>query len=416
MSRVIMHLDMDAYFASVEQQARPSLRGKPIGVTGRPTERSIITAFSREAKRFKLRAGMPVWEARKICPALMLVSGSPERYISVTKHFLEILKAYTPRLEVYSIDEVFMDVTQEVRAFGVPVPMAEAIRRRFRSELGECLTATIGIARGKTFAKLIGKRNKPDGIGNLIDEALPDLLRRTPVGDIWGIGPRIEVRLKRVGIRTLQELGEASERFMKREFGVYGLYLRQIGLGHDANPIVPYTEVPAPKSVGHSKSLPPELREFPTACLILRDLCDKVGRRMRRLGYMGRTVHCGFRTGSIGPHYGKQTTLALPTDDGEAIYDACLVVLEKIPVKPDEVSNVGVSVGNLVPRDRMSGFLLEGDRKRERLNAAMDRIRDRYGDRSIRYGTTLLTKPIAPHVGGFVMTDERLDLGEPARS
>ena len=411
MQRVIMHVDMDSYFASVEQQARPSLRGKPIGVTGRPTERSIVVAASREAKRYKVWTGMPVWEALKACPDLVLVAGHPERYLSVTKRFIDILKQYAALLEIYSVDEAFMDVTQEVSKRGGPIRMAEEIRRRFREELGVCITATIGIAAGKTFAKLIGARNKPDGIGLLGDEEMPELLESTPVGDVWGIGRRIEARLERVGIRTLKELGEASERFLKREFGVYGLHLREIGQGRDSTPLVPYTNVPPPKSVGHSKSLPPDLRDFPLALIVLRDLCDKVGRRMRRLGYMGRTVHCGFRVGSIGPHYGKQTTLALPSDDGEAIYEACLVVLEKIPVKPEQVSNVGVSVGNLIEANRTPQSLLETDRRRDRLNRAVDRIRDRFGDRSVRLGTSLLVRPIPQHVGGFFMASDDLEIG-----
>ena len=411
MSPLIVHLDMDSYFASVEQQARPALRGKPIGVTGRPSERSIITAFSREAKRYKVWTGMPVWEALKACPDLILVEGHPRRYIEVTKQFLEILKEYCALLEVYSIDEVFMDATQEAPKYGGPVAMAQEIRRRFRASLGSTITATIGIAHGKTFAKLIAAKHKPDGIGVLDAEEMPELLDTTRVGEIWGIGPRISARLDRAGIRTLKELGETSPVFLKREFGVYGLHLWEIGQGRDATPIVPYTKVPPPKSVGHSKSLPPELREFSLAKVVLRDLCDKVGRRMRTLGYVGRTVHCGFRVGSIGPHHGKQTTLDLPSDDGEIIYNACLKVLKKIPLKPDQVSNVGVSVGNLTPRDRMSNFLLEEDRRRERLNLAVDRIRNQYGERSIRVGTTLLVKPIPQHIGGFIMASDDIELG-----
>jgi len=118
MSRIIVHLDMDAYFASVEQQANPSLRGKPIGVTGRPHERSIVVAVSREAKRYGLKTGMPMWEARRLCPRLILVPGSMSRYIEITKRFLTILKNYTAALEVFSIDEVFMDVTQEASRYG----------------------------------------------------------------------------------------------------------------------------------------------------------------------------------------------------------------------------------------------------------------------------------------------------------
>jgi len=411
MKRIIMHLDMDSYFASVEQQARPALRGRPIGVTGRPSRTSIITAFSREAKVYPVRAGMPAWEAFRACPNLQCVAGHPEQYLSVTKRFVSILKEYTAVLEVYSVDEVFMDLSQEVPSYDAACALAREIKHRFRGALGSCITATMGFASSKTFAKLIGKKNKPDGIGVLSEAAFPELLRTTPVGDVCGIGPRITDRLNRVGIRTLAELGGASTEYLKREFGVYGLWLHAVGQGKDPTPVASYTELPPPKSVGHSKSLPPDMRALWQALVVLRGLCDNVGRRMRRLEYVGRTVHCGFRM-EIGRHYGKQTTLHVPTDDGETIYRACLRALAGIPIKPTEVSNIGVSVSNLIEHDRVPGFLLETDRKQEQLNQAIDRVRDRFGAQAIRRGSSLLLRPIAPHVGGFFTENEDMEFAE----
>ncbi len=406
MARIIMHLDMDSYFASVEQQANPSLRGIPIGVTGRPHESSIIVAASREAKRCGVKSAMPNWEALKLCPSLKLVSGRAERYIATTKRFLSILKRYTPLLEVFSIDEVFMDVTQEAQCYGDPVGMAHSIKEEFRETLGEYITATIGIASNKAFAKLVAKRNKPDGIGLLSDEEIPSLLAEIPVGEVCGIGRRIEERLKRVGIHTLADLGRTSDRYLKQEFGVYGLFLKEIGQGRDPTPVIPYTTAAPVKSVGHSKSLPPQLRSFDLALLVLRGLCDKVGRRMRKLGYVGRTVYFGFRLGSMGPHHGKQITLPFSTDDGETIYNACLAIQRKIPIHPESVSQVGVSVRNLTEKEGRSGYLLVEDRRRERLNETIDRIRDRFGERAIVTGETLLFDAIPEHVGGFSQGEE----------
>ena len=403
MGRVIFHLDMDAYFASIEQQADPKLRGRAIGVTGRPTERSIIVAFSREAKRFDVWTGMPAWEAVRACRSLLLVPGHPERYVETTKRFLAILKRYTPMIEVFSTDEVFMDMTREVDQYGGPVALAKRIKDRFREELGPCVTSTIGIASNKTFAKLIAKRHKPDGLGRLTEGDLPELLRTTPVTEICGIGPRIARRLSRMGVRTLVELGELPIELLRREFGVYGIFLKGVGLGLDPSPVVPYSDVPAPKSVGHSRSLPPHLRTLALALLVLRDLCDKVARRMRKLGYVGRTVHCGFRLGPTGPYFGKQATLATPTDDGERIYRACLDILDGIPTKPEVVNHVGVSVENLIPHREAPISLFDTDQRQEKLNRAVDRIRDQFGERSIRVGTSLLYQAIPRHVSGFVL-------------
>jgi DNA polymerase IV len=406
MARIIMHLDMDSYFASVEQQANPSLRGIPIGVTGRPNESSIIVAASREAKRCGVKSAMPNWEALKLCPSLKLVSGKAERYIAMTKRFLFILKRYTPILEVFSIDEVFMDVTQESRRYGGAISMARLIKEEFREELGECITATIGIASNKAFAKLVAKRNKPDGIAQLSDEEVSSLLETVSVEDICGVGRRIGKRLSSVGIHTLADLGNAPENYLKQEFGIYGLFLKQIGQGYDPTPVIPYTTTIPVKSVGHSKSLPPQLRPFATALLVLRGLCDKVGRRMRKLGYVGRTIYFGFRLGSMGPHHGKQITLPFSTDDGQTIYDACLTVYRKMSIQPDNVSQVGVSVCNLTEKAGYPGYLLDKDQRRERLNNAVDHIRDRFGERSIFTGDTLLFDAIPEHVGGFSQGEE----------
>lgn len=403
MNRCIIHLDMDSYFASVEQQAQPSLRNKPIGVTGKPTERSIVTAFSREAKRYPVKTAMPVWEAQRHCPELILVSGHPERYVETSKRFLEILKEYTAMIEVYSIDEVFMDVSQEAPRRGGAEAMARDIQRRFRETLGPCITATLGIASaGRSFAKLVAKRNKPNGIGLLRDDEMPQLLKTTPVGEVCGIGPRIERRLQQIGLYTLADLGATSESLLRKEFGVYGVFLHQLGLGRDSTPVTPYTEIPPPKSVGHSKTLPPEMRDASLARLVLRELADKVAGRLRRLGYVCRTVHCGFRTGVVGPGYAKQTTLALPSDDGETIYRACLSILDAIPARPAEMALVAVTATQLLERDSLPDLLFEEDRRRARLNGAVDTIRHRYGERSIRLGTSLLLKPLPPHVGGFI--------------
>jgi DNA polymerase-4 len=403
MSRCIIHLDMDSYFASVEQQAQPSLRGKPIGVTGKPTERSIVTAFSREAKRYPVTTAMPVWEAKRHCPDLILVSGHPERYVETSKRFLEILKEYTAMIEVYSIDEVFMDVSQEASRHGGPVAMSRDIQHRFHDALGPCITATLGIASaGRIFAKLIGKRNKPNGVGFLRDEEIPRLLETTQAGEVCGIGPRIERRLHQLGLYTLADLGAAPENLLRRQFGVYGLFLHQIGLGRDPTPVTPYTAIPPPKSVGHSKTLPPEMRDVSLALLVLRELADKVAARLRRLGYVSRTIHCGFRTGVLGPGYAKQTTLALPSDDGETIYRACRSILDAIPVRPTEIALVAVSATQLLERNALPDLLFEEDRRRDRLNGAVDKIRHCYGDAAIRLGTSLLLKPLPQHVGGFI--------------
>jgi len=404
--RLIMHLDMDGYFASVEQQANPALRGRPVGVTGRPTDKSIIVAASREAKARGVRSGMPVWEARKFCPELVLTSGNGNRYRETTKRFLTILETYTPYIEVFSIDEVFMNVTHQAATHGGPVEMATRIKAAFRQQLGRYITATIGIASGKVFAKWIGSQHKPDGIGWLDNEEIPEMLSTTPVVQICGIGRRMEARLARLGIRTLAELGASPETLLRREFGVTGCFLKAVGQGHDPNPVIPSRDVQGAKSVGHSRSLRPELRTMDNALVILRGLCDKVARRLRRQSYVGRTVHCWYRNLELTGTGGKQTTLAVPTDDGPTIYRACLDILDALPQRPDAVSKIGVTVRGLEQGVQRPLKLLAQDHRQDRLNGAIDQIRDRFGEEAIRTADALLFKPIPDHVSGFTLTQQ----------
>lgn len=401
MPQIIMHLDMDSYFASVEQQANPRLRGLPIGITGKPIESTIIVTSSREGKKFGLKAGMPVWEAKKLCPQLLLVPGDGSKYLAITQRFIDILKRYTPMIEVSSIDEVYMDVTQEAPRYGGSVPLAQSIQRDFEQELGKYITASIGISDNKTFSKLIAKRHKPNGIGFLDPEELPELLATTRVTEICGIGKRIERRLSRLGIWTLAQLGQCPVSILKNEFGVYGLFYKAVGMGKDSTPLVPYTKIPPPKSVGHSRTLPPDIRNRELALTVLRGLCDLVASRLRKHGYMARTVHCGFSLEVMTGHYGKQTTLALPSDDGASIFEACLRILLLIPVKPDSMARVSVSTSNLVDERGVPIPLLSEDQTRRRLNQAIDAIQSRYGTGAIQVASAALPRKLPEHVGGF---------------
>jgi len=404
MPKTIMHLDMDSYFASVEQQANPTLRGKPIGVTGKPIESTIIVTASREGKRFGLKAGMPVWEARKLCPNLILVPGDGARYLELTQRFIAILQRVTPMIEVSSIDEVYMDVTRVVSRSHNATKLAKGIQREFRKKLGTYITATIGIAESKTFAKLIAKRFKPDGVGRLDRSEMPEVLANTPVAEICGIGARIERRLAIFGIRTLKELGEYPLAGLKREFGVYGVFLKSIGLGQDPTPVIPYTEVPPPKSIGHSRTLPPDFRPRPIAMIVLRGLCDLVAGRLRKHGYFCRTVHFGFSLEVMRGHFGKQWTLPQATNDGSTIYEACLKILDMIPQEAEAFARVGVSASNLVDAKGVPLPLFGDEQTRRRLNQAMDGIREQYGNHVIQVASAALPRRLPEHVGGFAET------------
>lgn len=342
---IVFHIDMDSYFASVEQQARPWLRGKPLVVSGRPDIHSVVAAASKEAKRFGIKAGMPTWEAKRLCPHVIFLPGDPDKYESVTRRFLAILVTYTPMVEVYSIDEVFLEATDVVRRYPDPVALAREIKARFREELGEWITCTIGIAPNKLLAKLATEQAKPDGIRWIKPEEVPAVLKSTPVEAVCGIGPRIARRLAHMGVWTLADLQRIPEAYLRRVFGVYGRVLHLWGQGIDPTPLRPYWQEEDEKSIGHSHALPKPLRHPEGAKKVLHYLAVKTARRMRQKGYVGRVVYALYRDEELGYH-GAQKALSVPTCDERVIYETALAIVEgKLGGFPEGVSFVGVRVG-----------------------------------------------------------------------
>jgi len=385
---LIMHIDMDSYFASVEQQANPSLRGKPIVVSGRPDIHSVVAAASKEAKRYGISSGMTTWEAKKLCPDVIFVPGDPDKYETMTRRFLSILIRYTPMVEVYSIDEVFMDVTQEAARWGGPLTLARRIQAEFRRELGEWITCSIGIAPNKMLAKLAVEEAKPAGVRWLRPEEVPQVLERTPVESVCGIGPRIARRLHHMGIWTLADFGRFPERYLRKAFGVYGTTLYLWGRGLDPTPLIPYWREEEVKSVGHSHAVPRELRHPEGARKVLLHLCVKTARRLRSRGVAGRVIHAFFR--DAGMRYrGAQRALSTLTFDEERIYRAAMEIIERLGGFPEETTLVGVRVAGLEHLRATPRPLFPKDARRERLLHALDRIRDRFGEEAIIPATVL---------------------------
>ncbi|MDA1038399.1 MAG: DNA polymerase IV, partial [bacterium] len=206
MSRIVMHIDMNCYFASVEQQANPFLRGKPIGVTGKRTERSVVAAASIEAKRLGVKTAMSTWEAKRICPSIVLVHGDPEKYSHITHNFFSLFKEFTNKVEMFSVDEGFLDVTDEAEDYLGAVIMAQEIKHRLKEVCGERITASIGISQNKLMAKLASEFVKPDGLTVVKPNDVNDFLGFVELDDFCGIGKRIHHRLNLLNIFNVREL------------------------------------------------------------------------------------------------------------------------------------------------------------------------------------------------------------------
>ena len=376
--RTVLHVDMDAFFASVEQQTYPFLRGRPIGVCGDPDGRTVIAAASYEAKRRGVKTAMTVPEARRFCPDIILVGGNPAKYIDTSVRILAIYTKYTDLVEVFSIDEAFLDVTGSAHLHGGAVAVARGIKHDIREAFG--ITCSVGIAPNKLLAKLAGEMDKPDGLYVVKPDEVDDLLEKTPVEAICGIGPKTKEKLNRYGIRTCAELGRHSEKNLRVMFGINGIHLHNIGTGRDDSPVMPYDHEPETKSMGHSFTLEKDTNDMAEIKRHLLQLSEQVGRRLRRENYAGRTVSIVIRYADFTT-FGRQHSLKQPVSDGHRIYTAGLKLFHELYKPPRMVRLLGISVSNLV-RNLQQLSLLE-DKRAGSLFRSTDALNDRFGEFSV---------------------------------
>lgn len=395
MRRVIFHIDMNAYFASVAQQLNPLLRGKPIGVGGKPGTRGIIAAASREAKLRGVKTAMNAYEALRVCPELIIVDGDMDAVNEMTRRFLEIFRRYTDEVEVFSIDEAFLDVTDWHERFGGPIELTQKIKADIRRELGECITCSVGIAENKLLAKLASDLKKPDGLVVMTKKYFDDLAPTLLVTEICGIAERTARRLEVLGVKTVAELGRADAGVLVDEFGPsLGTWLHRAGNGEDSSRVI--SVVSSPKSFGHSYTLPRDTTDRDELRRILFALAEKVGRRMRREEFAGRHIgvyarYCDF-SGA-----GEGVTLKTYSDDGLAIFRIAWQAIQPLlAIRP--VRALGVTVSDLSRAGQLP--LFDHDRRRAALLSAADDLNDRWGERTVEpLGTAGVV--LRRHVSGF---------------
>jgi len=415
MNRVIFHIDMNSYFASVAQQMNPLLRGKPIGVGGKPGTRGIIAAASREAKKRGVKTAMSAYEALRLCPELIIVDGDMDAVVETTNRFLDIFRRYTDEVEVFSVDEAFLDVTDWHERYGGPVKMARMIKADMRRELGECITASIGIAENKLLAKLASDLQKPDGIVVLSKsssstglfvriglsdpgvrfETFDEITKTLPLTELCGIAERLRIRLERIGITTIEELGRAPVGALIDEFGpVAGTKLHLMGNGEDPSPVI--SVVDSPKSFGHSYTMPADVTDREILRKTLFALAEKVARRMRREGFSGRHIGVYVRYYDFSGT-GEGMMRKNFTDDGLEIFRAAWKLARPlVGTRPARL--LGVHVSEISHRGQIP--LFPADRRRVALIDAADEVNDRYGERTVEPLVTL-GMILKRHVSGF---------------
>ena len=382
--RTILHVDMNAFFASVEQQANPALLGKPIAVVG-SSHRTVITTSSYEARAFGVKTGMTPWEARRCCPELILVIGDNRKYTCTSTRINEIFRDYTPEVEAFSVDESWLDVTHSLSIFGSAETIAYLIKARIRHQFG--ITCSIGIAPNKLLAKLASDMQKPDGLTVIEPENVARILEPMPIKELCGIGRKMERHLNMMSIYTCGELGRCDEARLTRKFGIIGKRLKEMGQGIDNAPVVPFGEEDDVKSVGHSSTLerdlddPVEIRRF------LLQLSEMVGSRARRYGVSGKTIHLYVRYADFFSSWGKQTTLRNYINLSDEIYKAALSILNTVELE-QPVRLLGVCLSNLKHQAEQLPLFAD-DRRKLEATRAMDSVNQRFGDRVVTFGSLL---------------------------
>ncbi len=377
--RKILHVDMNSYFATLEQQAYPNLRGRPIGVAGKGSgERTVITAASIEAKKLGIRSGMSGWEAKRLCPELIVIPASYDRYIFTSKRIFALLERISPVIDVFSIDEAFARL-DPTTTWDEAAQAGAQFKQLIRKYIGEWVTCSVGISYGKTLAKLASEMQKPDGMTLIRPEDFTRIAAITPIEELCGIGWRLRPRLNQAGIFTIQELGRAPKDLLIKMFGPYtGTWLHDIGNGRDRDILRSFRSLPQEKSVGHSYTLPRDMHSLEDAKKTLLLLSERVGVRLRRKGLIGRTVSVYVRFHDRGG-WGQSATQKEYIDDGYQIYQAAIRLLRGLE-SPPPIRLLAVTVSELVQQAQVTQPLFAHKRHYEDLVESLDTINNRYGE------------------------------------
>jgi DNA polymerase-4 len=383
--RLIFHVDMDAFFASVEIMCRPKLRGKPVIVCGKPTTRSVAAAASYEAREYGIRSGMSTVECFRLCPHVIAVEGNPDLYIYVSLELLRIYKEFSTIVEPYSIDEAFIDMTGTSATWENCEEVAGALKARIRARFPEGITASIGIGPNKLVSKMCSGLRKPDGLSIIRPGEFSTFFGDRPTTDLWGVGEKTGVALSLMGVTTMKELAAFPVSMLRRRFGIMGEILHMMAEGRDDTPVTPYFEGMPVKSMGHEHTLPADTWDIAEAEKVLLRLCDQVARRMRKKAYLGNVISLHLRFADFDG-IGRQKKIKFYTDEERILYKVGRELLHEYWRPGQAIRLVGISCSGLakVPEIyQIDLFRQTEEDSHRKLLAAIDEIRDKFGEHAI---------------------------------
>ncbi|MFH1833170.1 MAG: hypothetical protein ABH816_03315 [Candidatus Levyibacteriota bacterium] len=395
--RTVLHIDFDSFFASCEQQFNPNFRGKPLGITA-TNGRTCIIASSCQAKRLGIKTGCRTYEAKKICPDIVFAPADFVKYLAISKKFLNICKDYSPFVELFSIDEVFIDATLTIHLFDNTCRLIEKIKNRIKNEIGEYITVSVGVSHNKLLAKMASSINKPNGMAEIRFNDIDNVYSQAQLTDVCGIGQRIKSRLNKIGIYNLMQLRKTSILTLIEEFGkIEARFLKNVGLLIDESPVIPYTNPPSVKSVGRNYCLPKNECDKRIILQNVYELCEEIAIKLRRLNKKARTVGITLR-GNI--NIGGRKTYKNYFDSGKEIFDLCQQLFN--------INNLGyarqisVWAANLEDKENIPLSLFDSLGKNEKLASAIDSINQRFGDHTIRNGFLLYANKLTTVPNGYM--------------
>ncbi len=376
MARAIAHVDMDAFYASIEQRDRPELRGRPVIVGADPRGRGVVAAASYEARVFGVRSAMPISRAARLCPQAAFLRVDMEKYASASADVMAILGDFSPLVEPVSIDEAFVDLTGTDSLFGPPRGAVGAIKRRIAAETG--LTASAGLASNKFVAKVASDLRKPDGLVEVAPGEEAAFLAPLPIERIWGVGRVTARALATLGVSTIGQLQRLPRRILRQRFGTHGEDLHALAFGRDERPVQPWSP---PKSMGAETTFEEDSRDRARLETTLRAQAERVARELRAEGLAAARVTLKLRFADFRTITRGRT--GDPTQDGLDIYRRASALLAREPLE-DPVRLIGVSASALRSQDAGQLPLLDPNMvRRERLARVVDRLARRFGEGTV---------------------------------
>ena len=384
MQRWIIHVDMDAFFAAVEQRDNPELRGCPV-IIGGTGPRGVVATASYEARKFGVHSAMSSLEARRRCPQGIFLPSDHEKYSRVSQEILHIFADFSPQVEPLSLDEAFLDVTGMEGLFASPVDIAVKIKARIKAELD--LTASAGVAPNKFLAKLASDMNKPDGLMVIHPEEITTILADMPVNRLWGVGKTTAQILIQLGLKTIGQVAQAEPELLAKHCGQLGHTLHQLANGQDSRLVDSEWQ---PKSIGKEVTFTKDLTSLEDLKTELWSQVEKVGWRLRRQKLSGRTITIKIRFASFRT-ITRSRTLAVAASLDETLYHVAEEIVSKVALN-EGVRLLGVTVSGLVAAGVQMSLFDQGDEKAAAVAQAIDKVKELFGEAAVTRGRSMIAR------------------------